>query len=262
MNFQFLFASLVLPLAVASSELHKELHKYFHAGEFKEAKEFLKNNLQLLTRFDPSTWYLALNFYDYEDEEDVGYRLRNGNVIFTNMRGIAVFMADNFEDVNARVNNNTPLSVAVFRGNSYAINRLLRRKELDVNLAYMENSDRTPLFLAINRLDSEIAELLINNGADVNSTCDGLTILHHACRIKLGLDRDKILRYLINNGAKIRIDGPQYQISSSRNYGEECILKAMNAANLELYAWRRNRILALTCLLLLVFRIFYIYFGF
>ncbi len=213
--------------------------------------------MHLLTRFEPQTWFHALGFDDHDEcEDEAGQSLSSHYddkipLEFSSLKQMSIFMADNFEDVNSQVKNATPLSVALLRNNAFAVKRLFRRKCLDVNLKFKENSDVTPLLLAIKLNRPELVKILVERGADINAYCDGLTLLHHACKLNLGLNRDKILRYLIISNVVVHYDGPTYELSHSTNWAEEIIQQKLELARTELLNHQQKRFVLFALFILL-----------
>jgi ankyrin repeat protein len=75
---------------------------------------------------------------------------------------------------------NEQLMDAINDTNIMKIEELLNNEEIDIN--YKTSSKATPLMHAVNKENLEIAQLLINKGADINAI-DSMqwSALHYAC---------------------------------------------------------------------------------
>ena len=73
----------------------------------------------------------------------------------------------------------------------------------------------TALAYAVNYMQKEMAESIIENGANVNSTCSNLkTPLH----FPLALDHEEFVLLLLQNGASLNANRVSYSNYSNSNY--------------------------------------------
>ena len=250
---RFIFGLPLLPLIFASSLVHEKLQNKIISKEFDAINILLQDSVSVLQDFEPETWFLVLGFNDDHDDYDseTVCEFSHGEFAFKSLKQICVFMAENFKNINTPVRSKTPLSVALLRNNKFALKRLLKRADLDVNLAF--KADWTPLVLAIKLSQPENVQTLIQNGADVNVISDGLSALHHACELDFGPRRDQIIRTLLLNDARISLDGPEYQFSHLPNASEKVVKLMLESARLNQSMNRRNFVI----IILLIFYALY-----
>lgn len=112
-------------------------------------------------------------------------------------------------DVNCKAQNGwTALTLAVFHGRQDCVEALIKlqdpMKGIKLNLQGKNAKGRAPLHLAARKDLTEIAQLLLSNGADpdVRDT-DGWTPLHHACFN----GNSMVVRALLQGGANLLIQG-------------------------------------------------------
>jgi len=113
---------------------------------------------------------------------------------------IAKLLIEKGADVNtiAGRNNETPLHIALENKN-YEIAKLLIKKEANINA--ITNSKNTSLHIALKNENNEISKLIIGKGADLSIKNDyGYTALHFACKNKNGFE---IAKLLIEKGADV-----------------------------------------------------------
>jgi ankyrin repeat protein len=116
---------------------------------------------------------------------------------------------DNVNFINAQLPQEkcTPLLAAISNGfASSEIEYLIKEKGADVNLSLKYGI--TPLFAAINRLDSQLVKLLLENGADVNqASFRNMKPIHIASYVKenawkfFDSEQVKIIKLLMDYGA-------------------------------------------------------------
>ena len=110
-------------------------------------------------------------------------------------------LLDNGANINAMDSEGaTPLFVALDKGHTEIANFLME-EDADVN-ASQDDEGFTPLFLAVTQAFIEQTGMLIKKGADINAiNKKGYTPLH----IATGMNNSELTRLLIENGANINL---------------------------------------------------------
>ena len=192
-----------------SDDLSKELFEQVKKGNFKEVKNLVKQGASLVESFKDEASYYG-KFYGVSSIEkavelnnldmvnfflDNGVDIRTGNIRpsllhFAPSKEMAELLVKRGVDVNAEDNNGTTaLAVAVAK-DYYDVAKFLIEKGANVNKA--DEADFTPLCSAKSK---KMAELLLDNGADINSIGEGGTPLDSA-------RNEEIRQFLISRGAK------------------------------------------------------------
>lgn len=122
----------------------------------------------------------------------------------------------------------TPLHKAAQTHNTHATALLLRH--IDVNTPL--HSGASPLLIAISNQQLAVAELLLNNGADIHQPMkDGTTPLHHACVH----DGPELARWLLERPDILQRDGQPCDMPTVLNHttaqGSSPLLLAAGAGN-------------------------------
>lgn len=192
-----------------SDDLSKELFEQVEKGNFEEIKNLVKQGASFEEHFenDLSSYGSQYGISSIERAVElnnldmVNFFLDNGADIKTgNMRPSLLHFAPSKEmaellvkrgvDVNAEDNDGfTALAMAV-RNNYYDVAKFLIEKGADVNRA--NDADIVPLCYVQTK---KMAELLIDNGAAINSIGEGGTPLDRATD-------EEIRQFLISRGAK------------------------------------------------------------
>ena len=144
------------------------------------------------------------------------------------IEGVKRHLADG-ADVNAKDNSgDTPLHIASFERHT-EIAELLIAKGADVNAEGRRN-DYTPLHTAADMGAKEIAELLIAKGAEVNARSEyQLTPLHEA--VSRGYNYEKTVELLIANGADVNAkeDGGWTPLHYAAEFGRKEVAELLIA---------------------------------
>ena len=119
----------------------------------------------------------------------------------SNTETLRIFLNAPFIDVFRKDNSGRTLLYVACEKNNYEAAKLLIEKGADVNTTCSSQKSRTPLLMQCYMYypSKSIVELLINNGASVNSKDeDGVSPLIAACYAN---KTDTVIRCLLNNGA-------------------------------------------------------------
>lgn len=115
---------------------------------------------------------------------------------------------------------NTPLHVAC-SGNNYECARILIDNKANVNL--LGGNGKTPIVKAVEaEVNTELIELLLDNGADINSG-DGVTT---PLMVAISYNNRELIKYLLSKGSKI-------EGYKNRN-GEDALVFAKRLGNQEI----------------------------
>lgn len=214
--FAFLFSSRVFA--------GRTLLAALSTGDLKYVSKFMASNPVFIEVFYLETWLSVLNNVDH-DQQKV-YEFADHFPEIPDYNTLCAYMVYRIKDINARSYGATLLSTAILKKSAFAIQQLLQRPDLYVNMSTVNYE--TPLMLAVMYSDSVTVSLLIQKGSQVNTLdWNGESALHHACKLKRDEDRNAKIEALLDNNAQIFLGYPHYDISAPYSFQESRIKKAL-----------------------------------
>ncbi|XP_044000972.1 uncharacterized protein LOC122847395 [Aphidius gifuensis] len=131
----------------------------------------------------------------------------------------SLYLLENYEEMNR--NNNYTLSTQLYRAIRIScidsVKQLLNRTSIQVNDTFDESNGteyeredigKTPLQYAVEKYRTEILELLLKNGADVNTKVNSkMSLIQYACQGS----NQKVVKILIDYGADVNYVDPSLE---------------------------------------------------
>lgn len=194
---------LVFGFSVFGQSIHEAVQK----GDIKTVKKLLEDNPQLVNKENDSRTPLHIAAMQGKKEIAELIIKKGADVNIKDKNGITPLMyasvpGNNQDIVDLLLSNGAEITIfeAITLGKKDLIKSLLS-KGTDINIE--NNMGLTPLYVSIVSRKREIAELLIDNGADINKKLQGLTPLIGT----ITFGEEKIAELLIKKGADINTVG-------------------------------------------------------
>ena len=175
---------------------HSRIMRSVRTGDVQELEQVIETRPASLKRFKVEYWSMALKSWSiYPDSGD--------------KRRIVTILMNELGDKNEKRMGMTPLICAVKYGHRQSVSDIVRFSNVDGR----NNRGQTALIVSIKNGLLEIAEELLDHGADVN-ICDGKkrSAIHHACLLGDQNKREEAVRLLLGNNADVSVMKCPYAI--------------------------------------------------
>lgn len=169
-------------------------------GDVNELEQVIESRPDSLKRFKVEYWSMALKSWSLDPDSEDKRRI------------VAIFLNE-IEDKNEKRMGMTPLICAVIYGHRQSISDIARFANVDG----CNKRGQTALIVAIRYGLFQIAEELLDNGADTN-ICDEKkrSAIHHACLLGDQNKREEAIRLLLGNHADVSVLKCPYVIKYDR----------------------------------------------
>ena len=176
-----------------------QLLSAIRTGNLEQMQDIILETPDMIEKFEANFWIMALKSFTFNPNEERYLILEN--------------LWEGLANKNENQNGLTPLFCSVYFGNRWAVRLVLGKSDIDA----VDQNGNTALIEAIRLGFIGIAEILIENGADVNIVnFEKETALHVACRLEDPVTRELGMKLLLENCAEVFLLYKPYQLKISR----------------------------------------------
>jgi uncharacterized protein len=188
-------AAFVIPVP-----FHSRIMRAVRIGDYQDLEQMTEIQPGCLRKFKVEYWSMALKSWsNYPESED--------------RRRVVMILISKLRNKNEKKNGMTPLICAVQYGHRQSVSAILRVSDINGR----NNRGQTALIVAIKYGLLEIAEELLEHGADAN-ICDDKerSAMHHACMLGDLEKRERAILLLLANQADVSIMKRPYSVNYDR----------------------------------------------
>lgn len=194
---QFISRSISAPYLERSSIL-----AIIRNGDLDRMNAIIFETPVIIMKFEANLWILALKSF-INDPAPTQTRFR-----------ILEILWENLQNKNEKDDGLTPLLCTVIFGNERTVKLVVGKSDIDD----VDENENTALIHAIRLGFIDVVHILVENGADVNVTnLENETALHFACRLEDPVQRESVIKLLLENWAEVSSLYEPFKLNISKN---------------------------------------------